>query len=229
MKHVDGRMQVLVGTMNAYTPNAVRYSREAEELGADGLMIMPPYYYTPTEDEIFAYYKAISRGGLDPDHALQQPVHLERRHVGEAGRPADRRRSRRSATSRRRARTWRGSTTSSKQTKGVMNVFAGERIVESFLLGAVGYVNPYRQLHPARLDSRIWDFSSRGRIEDAKRSSADHARSITSSPRAIRPTATSAIRRRWPPPPGYPVGDVRPPLTTLRRARRGRRAAPSAS
>ena len=45
--------------MNAYTPNAVRYSREAEELGADGLMIIPPYYYTPTEDEIFAYYKAI--------------------------------------------------------------------------------------------------------------------------------------------------------------------------
>ena len=37
----------------------MRYSREAEELGADGLMIIPPYYYTPTEDEIFAYYKAI--------------------------------------------------------------------------------------------------------------------------------------------------------------------------
>ena len=50
---------VLVGTMNAYTPHAVRYSREAEELGADGLMIIPPYYYTPTEDEIFNYYKAI--------------------------------------------------------------------------------------------------------------------------------------------------------------------------
>ena len=29
------------------------------------------------------------RGGLDPDHALQQPVHLQRRHVGEAGRAAD--------------------------------------------------------------------------------------------------------------------------------------------
>ena len=37
----------------------MRYSREAEELGADGLMILPPYYYTPTEDEIFDYYRAI--------------------------------------------------------------------------------------------------------------------------------------------------------------------------
>src|SRR5262245_59718647 len=59
VKYVDKRMHVLVGSMNAYTPNAVRYSLEAEKLGADGLMIIPPYYYTPTEDEIFAYYKAI--------------------------------------------------------------------------------------------------------------------------------------------------------------------------
>ena len=60
VKHVRGRMQVMVGTMNAYTPNAVRYSKEAQELGADGLMIAPPYYYTPTHDEIFNYYQAIS-------------------------------------------------------------------------------------------------------------------------------------------------------------------------
>ncbi len=59
VKHIKKRIPVLVGSMNAYTPNAVRYSREAEELGADGLMIIPPYYYTPTDDEIFAYYKAI--------------------------------------------------------------------------------------------------------------------------------------------------------------------------
>ena len=60
VKQVAGRAHVLVGTMNAYTPNAVRYSRQAEELGADGLMVLPPYYYTPTDDEIWNYYKAIS-------------------------------------------------------------------------------------------------------------------------------------------------------------------------
>ena len=32
VKHMAGRAKVLVGTMNAYTPNAVRYSAEAEEL-----------------------------------------------------------------------------------------------------------------------------------------------------------------------------------------------------
>ena len=67
IKYVAGRMQVMVGTMNAYTPNAVRYSREAEELGADGLMIIPPYYYTPTEDEIFARWTL-------PDLNAQKPL-----------------------------------------------------------------------------------------------------------------------------------------------------------
>ena len=59
VKHIDGRIDVLVGTTNAYTPNAVRYSKEAQELGANGLMILPPYYYTPTHDEIYNYYKAL--------------------------------------------------------------------------------------------------------------------------------------------------------------------------
>ena len=59
VEHCRGKMDVLVGTMNAYTPKAVAYSAEAEKLGADGLMIIPPYYYTPTEDEIFEYYRQI--------------------------------------------------------------------------------------------------------------------------------------------------------------------------
>ena len=56
--------------MDARTENAVRYSKEAEALGADGIMVAPPYYYTPTDDEIFAYYKEISEAVFDPDHAL---------------------------------------------------------------------------------------------------------------------------------------------------------------
>ena len=116
VKHVaQARCTVLVGTMNAYTPNAVRYSREAEELGADGLMIIPPYYYTPTEDEIFAYYKAICETVSIPIMLYNNPftsnVDMSAKLVG----AADRGLSSRSATSRRRARRWRGSTTSSRR------------------------------------------------------------------------------------------------------------------
>ncbi len=74
VEHIAGRIPVIVGTMNAHTPNAVRYSREAEDLGADGLMILPPYYYTPTEDEIVRYYEAICEAVSLPIMLYNNPV-----------------------------------------------------------------------------------------------------------------------------------------------------------
>ena len=43
-----------------------------------------------------------------------------------------------------------------EETNGVMNVFAGQRVVESYLYGAVGYVNPYCNFIP-RASIRICD------------------------------------------------------------------------
>ncbi len=211
IKRVNGRMDVLVGTMNAYTPNAVRYSREAEELGADGLMVIPPYYYTPTEDEIFAYYRAISEAVSIPIMLYNNPftsnidmsarlvarmtkAFANVRYIKEAsmdvGRIFD----------------------IIEATDGVMNVFAGERPVESFLLGAVGYVNPFGNYIPYAT-ARMWDFLVDGRIEDAK-----HVQHLCGQINEIiaeghpmyghqcysKVLAATA---------GYPVGDVRPPLT----------------
>lgn len=214
VEHVAGRVPVLVGTMNAYTDNAVRYSREAEELGADGLMIVPPYYYTPTEDEIFGYYRAISEAVSIPIMLYNNPVtsnvdmsaalvarlteSLENvRYIKEASLDV--------------ARVY----DVVEATHGVMQVFAGERIVESFLLGAVGYVNPFGNYAP-RASSLIWDLLTEGRIEEAKQieRKLDELNAIIA---AGHPTyghqcyskALAAVA-------GYPVGDVRPPLTTFR-------------
>jgi 4-hydroxy-tetrahydrodipicolinate synthase len=38
----------------------VRRSRRAEALGADGVMIIPPFDSTPTEDELFHHYRTVS-------------------------------------------------------------------------------------------------------------------------------------------------------------------------
>ncbi len=214
VEHVAGRVPVLVGTMNAYTENAVRYSREAEALGADGLMIVPPYYYTPTEDEIFAYYGAISGAVSIPIMLYNNPVtsnvdmsaalvarltdSLENvRYIKEASLDV--------------ARVY----DVVEATHGVMQVFAGERIVESFLLGAVGYVNPFGNYVP-RASSLIWDLLTAGQIEQAKQieRKLDELNAIIA---AGHPTyghqcyskALAAVA-------GYPVGDVRAPLTTFR-------------
>jgi 4-hydroxy-tetrahydrodipicolinate synthase len=54
-----GRVPVLIGTGAEDTREAVRLSRRAEALGADGVMIIPPFYSTPTEDELFHHYRTI--------------------------------------------------------------------------------------------------------------------------------------------------------------------------
>ena len=53
VRRARGRVPVLVGTAAESTWDAVAYSREAEALGADGVMIIPPFYCTPTEDELY--------------------------------------------------------------------------------------------------------------------------------------------------------------------------------
>ena len=55
-----GRVPVLVGAGAEWTDDAIRASRTAQRLGADGVMIIPPFYSTPTEDELFAHYSRIA-------------------------------------------------------------------------------------------------------------------------------------------------------------------------
>jgi 4-hydroxy-tetrahydrodipicolinate synthase len=99
-----------------------------------------------------------------------------------------------------------------EETEGVMNVFAGERIVESFLLGAIGYVNPYGNYIP-RASARIWDYLVDGRIDEANQiqrliNRMDHiiAEGHPTYGHQCYSKALAAVA-------GHPVGDVRPPLT----------------
>lgn len=55
-----GRVPVLIGTGAEDTREVVRASREAEALGADGVMIIPPFYSTPTDDELYQHYKTVA-------------------------------------------------------------------------------------------------------------------------------------------------------------------------
>jgi 4-hydroxy-tetrahydrodipicolinate synthase len=211
VEHVNGRIPVLVGTMNAHTPRAVHYSREAEAIGANGLMIAPPYYYTPTEDEIFGYYRAICEAVALPIMLYNNPVttnvDMSAKLVGRLTRAFENIRYIKEA-SLDVARVH----DVLEETEGVMNVFAGERIVESFLLGAVGYVNPYGNYIP-RASSRIWDYLVDGRIDDAKRiqrliNRIDHiiAEGHPTYGHQCYSKALASVA-------GHPVGDVRPPLT----------------
>jgi 4-hydroxy-tetrahydrodipicolinate synthase len=69
-----GRVPVLIGTGHEDTREVVRASKEAEKLGADGVMIIPPFYSTPTEDELFHHYKTVGEALSIPIMIYNNPA-----------------------------------------------------------------------------------------------------------------------------------------------------------
>ena len=208
-----GRVPVLVSTMDASTDNAVRYSKEAEALGADGIMITPPYYYTPTEDEIFAYYKAVSEAISIPimldnkpsatnvDMSAALVARLTKafeniRYIMESSGYADR------------------TYDIVRLTDGVMNSFAGSRVYESFLMGAAGYASSPANYAP-RQAAQLWESLENGDLAGGKMLSekfAELARTI----RAGHPSyGNLCYNRELVRLAGYPIGDPRPPFFSL--------------
>lgn len=59
IRTVNGRVPVLIGTGAEWTRDCVELSLEAQSMGADGVMIIPPFYSCPNEDELFAHYRAV--------------------------------------------------------------------------------------------------------------------------------------------------------------------------
>jgi 4-hydroxy-tetrahydrodipicolinate synthase len=56
-----GRVQVLAGTGSNSTREAVELTLYAKEAGADGALLISPYYNRPTQDGIVAHYAEVAR------------------------------------------------------------------------------------------------------------------------------------------------------------------------
>ncbi len=54
-----GRTPVIAGTGSNSTDEAIMLSRAAEKAGVDGLLLVSPYYNKPTQEGIYAHFKAI--------------------------------------------------------------------------------------------------------------------------------------------------------------------------
>jgi len=54
------RVPVIAGTGSNCTSEAVALTRHAKEAGADGVLVVTPYYNKPTQEGLYLHYKAIS-------------------------------------------------------------------------------------------------------------------------------------------------------------------------
>jgi 4-hydroxy-tetrahydrodipicolinate synthase len=55
-----GRVPVIAGTGSNSTSEAVTLTRFAKEAGADGALVVTPYYNKPTQEGLYLHYKAIN-------------------------------------------------------------------------------------------------------------------------------------------------------------------------
>ncbi len=58
---VAGRVRVLAGTGSNNTREAIELTRHAREAGADGALLISPYYNKPTQEGIVAHFTAVAR------------------------------------------------------------------------------------------------------------------------------------------------------------------------
>jgi 4-hydroxy-tetrahydrodipicolinate synthase len=66
-KHINGRVRFLPGTGAISTAEAVRLSKHAADMGADGVLVVPITYWRLTEEELYEHYEAIA-------HAIKIPL-----------------------------------------------------------------------------------------------------------------------------------------------------------
>jgi 4-hydroxy-tetrahydrodipicolinate synthase len=55
-----GRCQVIAGTGSNSTRDAIAHTKEAETIGADGALLVAPYYNKPSQDGLFHHFAAIA-------------------------------------------------------------------------------------------------------------------------------------------------------------------------
>ncbi len=60
VKECKGKIPVIAGTGSNSTAEAVELSKHAEKSGADGLLIVTPYYNKPTQEGLYQHYKKIN-------------------------------------------------------------------------------------------------------------------------------------------------------------------------
>jgi 4-hydroxy-tetrahydrodipicolinate synthase len=60
VERANGRCQVIAGTGSNSTREAIAHTKAAEEIGADGALLVAPYYNKPSQEGLFRHFASIA-------------------------------------------------------------------------------------------------------------------------------------------------------------------------
>lgn len=61
LRAVDRRIPVIIGTGTNNTASTVDLSRRSEELGADGVLVVTPFYNKPNQEGLYQHFRAVAK------------------------------------------------------------------------------------------------------------------------------------------------------------------------
>jgi 4-hydroxy-tetrahydrodipicolinate synthase len=76
-KHINGRTAFMVQTSAINTDDAIDYAKHAEDVGADGLLVLPPYFEGPDADGVYYHYEKIANAVNIPIVAYNIPDNIK--------------------------------------------------------------------------------------------------------------------------------------------------------
>jgi 4-hydroxy-tetrahydrodipicolinate synthase len=164
-----GRVPVVAGCTADGTREAQEWVKRSQRAGADGVMVAPPYYSLPTDDEIVHHFELVAGATSLPVMAYNNPA-----TTGIDMRPALLQRLeeipnvkyvKESTTDVRRVEDIH------RRTEGRLKVFSGIHALESFLVGARGWVSVTANVAP-QLSARLYE-SAISRDLDTARAISD--------------------------------------------------------
>lgn len=74
VNHINGKVPVILNIAEGATQDALFWAKKAEELGASGLMILPPMRYGADAREVVTYFKTVANSTKLPMMIYNNPV-----------------------------------------------------------------------------------------------------------------------------------------------------------
>ena len=163
------RVPVVAGTGSNCTKTAIQLSKEAEEAGVDGLLIVTPYYNKATQAGLIGHYSQIADSTKCPIIMYNVPGRTGCNLLPET--VAERVKSKENIVGLKEATgNMAQASTTMNLTDGKIDMYSGEDglVVPLLAIGAVGVISVWSNVAPAKVH-QMCDSFFRGDIETARK------------------------------------------------------------